>query len=109
MCQHSFTRKWDKQIRVFERKNNQEALEKKNEALRILSLNPRGESKRLKGNLSGKRSHREGNYRVIFAYCKECRELGDFKYNKCKNCEIYPDHNLFFFNFDNRGHSYKNR
>lgn len=107
MCQHTTTAQYRKKKKGFERKHNQQVLNQIEESLEILSSDPKGESKLLKGNYKGKRSHRDGKIRIIFAYCKECRELKHTILNNCKNCEDYPDKNLMLFDVDDRGHSYR--
>ncbi len=107
MCQHTTTAQYRKKEKRFKRKRNHVVLKQIHESLEILSSDPTGESKHLKGNYKGKRSHRPNGIRIIFAYCKECRELKHTIYNKCKDCETYPDQNLMLFDVDDRGHSYK--
>jgi|GEM_PF-1693245 len=56
--------------------------------------------------LKGKRSLRKGDYRIIFAICGECRELGEIQANNCTNCRIHGTDDIVVFNCAHRKHAY---
>lgn len=61
--------------------------ERINEGLQKIQEDPQGNSHHLKGEFKGKRSHRVGDYRILFADCQECIERGDTEHNACDDCE----------------------
>jgi len=71
-----------------------------------LHEDPYRRSKQLHGNLKGKRKHREGNLRIEFAVCEECRKLRHDKINKCIDCGDMPENALKVFDADFRGAIY---
>lgn len=68
--------------------------------------NPYQISEQLHGDLKGKRKHREGNLRIEFAICEECRKLGHDTINKCVDCGDMPENALKVFDADFRGAIY---
>lgn len=69
--------------------------------------NPTHNTPFLKGpKLRGKRKGRAGSYRVSFAICGECRELGHTKFNDCYECEKHKDEEIIFFDCGHRDKFY---
>ena len=52
----------------------------------------------LHGDLIGKRSFWvTKNYRIIYAYCRFCRQSNHTQHNNCKDCPILADETVVFF------------
>ena len=64
-------------------------------------------SKLLKGEFEGKRSYSFGNYRIVFAICRECRKRGFVRFNRCSDCGEKPDNSIVFFDIEHRKRVYK--
>lgn len=61
----------------------------------------------LVGRGKGKRRTRVGgNYRLIHAICRECREKGHDSINQCEDCEQKPDNSIVYFDVEHRKHAY---
>ena len=55
----------------------------------------------LHGNLEGKRSFWVSKkIRIIYAYCRQCRQLKHVKLNGCHDCLDMKDETVVFFTFD---------
>jgi len=106
MYKRHYTKKFWRKYKRFKKKNSI-ATRKIGKAINILSSEPKKNSTHLKANLKGKRSHREGDLRVIFAICEECRKLNHVKYNSCAYCNSYSNNNLMFFDMDYRSRAYR--
>ncbi len=76
------------------------------EGLTDISTEPYTKSEQLQGPLKGKRKHRVGNLRIVFAICEECRELGHDSINNCVDCDNMPDNALKVFDAGFRGAIY---
>ena len=74
-----------------------------------LRENPKtaGKSRRLKGNLQGKReANITGNWRVVFTICEECRQFREQDRNapNCPDCDKQADNTVnLLFVFDPHG------
>lgn len=79
-------------------KSVQKEIDKK---IRFLAENPyagAGNVGHLKGEFKGLRRIRVGRrWRVIFAVCEECRQLGYADLRKCLDCKDIPDKSLKLF------------
>ena len=68
-----------------------------------LSTDPYNKGKRLKGgNVKGLRSHREGDIRIIYSICEECRRNNFNDIRNCVDCESLPANALKVFDADFR-------
>lgn len=74
----------------------------------VLSGNIKGKG-HLHGNLRGKRyRYAPNDHRLLYALCKECKELSHEKYNCCPDCDnIASDNKVVFFYFSARKEDYK--
>lgn len=73
-----------------------------------LSTDPYHEGKRLKGgNVKGLRSHREGDIRIIYSICEECRINNFNEIRNCVDCESLPTNALKVFDADFRKDVYE--
>lgn len=72
-----------------------------------LSNDPYRKSEYLRGKLKGRRKHRMGDLRIVFAICEECRELGHHTINNCIDCDDLPKNGLKIFDIGLRGAIYK--
>lgn len=55
----------------------------------------------LHGDLEGKRSFSVSrNIKILYAYCKRCRQEDHVKLNNCENCSNLEDETVVFFTFD---------
>jgi hypothetical protein len=62
-----------------------------------IRLNPE-DSEALKLDLKGLRSYRlKSGTRIIFAICRECREMGFVKVNGCVDCKEIKDETIMLF------------
>ena len=93
--------------RVKKFKKDAEAKKKINKAINELTLDPYNHSTSLEGNFKGKRKHRKGKVRLIFAICEECRKLNYLPYNGCIDRDNYSDKTLMFFDVDYRHRIYR--
>lgn len=59
------------------------------------------------GDLKGKWKMRVGDYRLIYAYCKDCQTNNYQKYNLCLECSIKGDDALIFFDVIHRSNDYE--
>lgn len=63
----------------------------------------------LHGNLEGKRSFWVSrNIRILYAYCKQCRQEGHVESNSCEDCSKMEDETVVFFTFDYHNRVYSN-
>jgi mRNA-degrading endonuclease RelE of RelBE toxin-antitoxin system len=73
----------------------------------VLSENPY-KSKRVSAQEhKGKRIHRVGDYRIIFAICEECRKLGFTVIVRCKDCKKHGSNHVILFSVSHRAIAYK--
>ncbi len=55
----------------------------------------------LHGDLAGKRAFSVSkNVRIIYAYCKRCRQENHVQLNNCHDCSNRADETVVFFTFD---------
>jgi len=72
---------------------------------RLLDDPARG-SKLLQEPFKGKRSFRQGDYRVILSICEECRKNDWKAHNSCNGCEGRPDRSVILFTIGHRKNVY---
>lgn len=58
---------------------------------------PQRNSKFAKQQWRGKRERRVGDLRIMYSYCKECRENTHIRFNVCPECEKIPDETATFY------------
>jgi len=58
---------------------------------------PQRNSKFAQHQWRGKRERRIGDLRIMYSYCKECRQNGHTTYNNCLDCEDTPDDTGTFY------------
>jgi hypothetical protein len=81
-----------------------ESVKKKIEAL---SNDPYHNTRFMKGQHKGKRKARlNDSDRLVFVICEECRELGHWRYNRCRDCATTPENTLVIA-YIIFGHDYK--
>jgi len=56
----------------------------------------------------GKCKMRMERYRLLYAYCQDCREYKHQAYNKCVGCETKDNNALVFFEVFHRSKDYRN-
>jgi len=56
--------------------------------------------------LRGWFSTRVGVYRILYAYCEDCKRCGFVSFNKCMNCKL-DDGVLIFFDVKHRSKVYE--
>lgn len=62
----------------------------------------------LHGDFEGKRSFWVSrNIRIIYAYCRQCRQLNHIELNNCQGCSDLQDETVVFFTFDFHDKVYK--
>ncbi len=59
------------------------------------------------GDLKGKWKMRVGDYRLIYAYCEDCRKYKHEILNECYRCFEKDDTNLVFFDVIHRSNDYE--
>jgi mRNA-degrading endonuclease RelE of RelBE toxin-antitoxin system len=72
----------------------------------VLPVAPFETKKLVSPELKGKRSLRRGNFRVLFAICRECRELGSVRLNNCIDCRNRGENDIMLFVCGHRKHVY---
>lgn len=63
---------------------------------------PQRNSKFASGQWRGKRERRIGALRIMYSYCKECRQNGHEIYNNCPDCETTPNDMATFYDIIKR-------
>lgn len=63
-------------------------------------------SKEYIADLKGKRKMRVGDYRLIYAVCKDCRAKEYEKINNCHKCESKKEDSIVYFDVIHRPHGY---
>jgi len=58
---------------------------------------PQRNSKFAEHQWHGKRERRVGDLRLMYSYCKECRQDGHETYNNCPDCDTTPDDTATFY------------
>jgi len=66
---------------------------------------PEGQTE-LVGILKGKYRIRVGDYRLIYAYCEDCKKHNYQIYNKCYECSTKSDDTLVLFDVIHRSNDY---
>jgi mRNA-degrading endonuclease RelE of RelBE toxin-antitoxin system len=57
-------------------------------------------------DLKGKWKMRIGHYRLLYAYCKDCRKEGFERLNHCVDCNSKNDDSIVYFDVIHRGNGY---
>lgn len=87
----------------------------KNEYKKIKALldeitkNPLRKSEVMKAHYKGLRKRKKGRIRILYAYCKDCRERGDDGNRGCAFCEDMLDEVIIFFYVGLKGILYEDR
>jgi mRNA-degrading endonuclease RelE of RelBE toxin-antitoxin system len=58
------------------------------------------------GELKGKWKMRVGDYRLIYAYCQDCKKHKHQNHNMCYGCSTKADNALIFFDVIHRSNDY---
>ena len=88
---------------------NKEYHKKVSVLIKEISQNPFMKSELMKGDYKGLRKRKKGRVRILYAYCKDCRERGDDKNRKCGCCEDMSDETIIFFYVGLKGILYEDR
>ncbi len=57
----------------------------------------------MKADYRGLRKRRKGRIRILFAYCKDCRQRNDEATRGCPDCSTMSDETIIFFYVGLRG------
>lgn len=68
-----------------------------------MKLNPMRNSEIMKGDYKGLRKRRKGRIRLLYAYCKDCRNRNDHIRRQCEGCDTRDNETLMFFRVGLRG------
>lgn len=69
--------------------------------------NPLRNSLVMKADYKGLRRRGKGPIRILYAYCKDCRQRNDEAERGCLDCKDYPDEAVKFFNVGHRSSIYR--
>jgi mRNA-degrading endonuclease RelE of RelBE toxin-antitoxin system len=58
------------------------------------------------GDFTGKWKMRVGDYRLLYAYCQDCKKHKHQSYNNCLDCNTKKDNTLIFFEVFHRSNDY---
>ena len=67
---------------------------------------PMRNSEIMQVDYEGLRKQRKGRIRVLYAYCRDCRERNDQLKRGCLDCEERKDDSIIFFQVGLRGQLY---
>lgn len=83
---------------------------KKVEALiKEIMKGPLRKSELMKGDYKGLRKRKKGRIRILYAYCKDCRERGDDVNRGCAFCKDMTNETIIFFYVGLKGILYEDR
>ena len=74
-----------------------------------ITRDPLRKSEVMKDDYKGLRKRRKGRIRILYAYCKDCRERGDDKNRGCAACKDMLDETIIFFYVGLKGILYEDR
>jgi mRNA-degrading endonuclease RelE of RelBE toxin-antitoxin system len=100
-----FTDDFDKHFKKLTKKDNSlrhRILAKIDEMKKELPRNPI----EYIGDLKGKWKMRVGDYRLLYAYCKDCRAKGYERLNECLECKSKDDTSIVYFDVIHRSDGY---
>ncbi len=60
------------------------------------------------GDLKGKWKMRVGDYRLLYAYCEDCKAKHYEKFNQCLDCETKDNDSIVYFDVIHREDGYDN-
>ncbi len=84
------------------RKRNRLAAERIDHRLEDLAEDPFRNTKTDLDPQGPGRIARVGDHRIIYRYCKDCRQIGAYKKVKCVDCAQCADETVKAFTFDDR-------
>jgi len=58
------------------------------------------------GDLKGKWKMKVGDYRLLFAYCEDCRAKGYERFNQCYECKSKNNDAIIYFDVIHRSNGY---
>lgn len=73
----------------------------------VLLENPYKSKRVVSQEHKGKRTHRVGDYRIIFAICEECRKFGFATLVGCKDCKKHGSNHIILFSVSRRNIAYR--
>jgi mRNA-degrading endonuclease RelE of RelBE toxin-antitoxin system len=88
-----FRRPFDRTFKKLSRENQKRIQEAVDEILEV----PQRNSKSAKAQWKGKLERRVGALRIMYSYCKKCREFKHQIFNRCPDCENTPDETAIFY------------
>lgn len=59
------------------------------------------------GDLQGKWKMRVNDYRLIYAYCMDCKKYNYHNLNNCYQCNLKDDNSIIFFDVIHRSNDYE--
>lgn len=65
--------------------------------------NPLRNSEIMVADYAGLRKRRKSRIRVLYAYCKDCRQRNDDSARRCQGCSDIKDETIIFFHVGLRG------
>ena len=88
-----FRRPFDRSLNNLSRENQKRIQQAVDEVLEM----PQRNSKSGEGQWKGKLERQVGGLRIMYSYCKKCRQDRHTIYNRCPACETTPDETATFF------------
>ena len=65
--------------------------------IKEIAQNPLLKSEIMKSDYKGLRKRKKGRIRILYAYCKDCRDRGNDEVQGCAICEDMSDETIIFF------------
>lgn len=88
---------------------NKEYHNKVKALLKEITQNPLLKSEIMKSDYKGLRKRKKGRVRILYAYCKDCRNRGDDVDRGCAFCSDMNDETIIFFYVGLKGILYEDR
>lgn len=88
---------------------NREYHNKVKALIKEITQNPLLKSELMKSDYKGLRKRKKGRVRILYVYCKDCRERGDDVNRDCAFCKDTADETIIFFYVGLKGILYEDR